>query len=60
MSINNILLVFGSLFIGSTAWLMITVSESSGDIKVIRFQVNQIESQVNINGTDIKELKARE
>ena len=39
---------------------MITVSESSGDIKVIRFQVNQIESQVNINGTDIKELKARE
>jgi len=53
MSVNNIILVFGSLFIGSTAWLMITVSDLSGDVKVIRYQVNQ-------NSEDLKVLKARE
>ena len=53
MNINNILLVFCSLFIGSTAWLMITVSELSGDVKVIRFQVNQ-------NSEDLKILTAKE
>jgi len=53
MSINNILLVFGSLFIGSTAWLMITVSELSGDVKLIKYQVNA-------NSEDLKVLKARE
>lgn len=41
MSINNILLVVGSLMIGSISWLMLTVSELSGDVKVIKFQVNQ-------------------
>ena len=40
MSVNNILLVFGSVFIGATAWLMITVSELSGDVKVIKYQVS--------------------
>tara|TARA_B110000240_G_scaffold197714_1_gene254035 strand:- start:2373 stop:2567 length:195 start_codon:yes stop_codon:yes gene_type:complete len=50
MSVNNILLVFGSLFIGSTAWLMITVSELSGDVKVIKYQVSA-------NSEDLKELK---
>ena len=53
MSVNNILLVFGSVFIGATAWLMITVSDLSGDVKVIRYQVNQ-------NSEDLKVLKARE
>jgi len=53
MSVNNILLVFGSLFIGSTAWLMITVSELSGDVKVIKYQVSA-------NSEDLKVLKARE
>ena len=53
MSVNNILLVFGSLFIGSTAWLMITVSELSGDVKLIKYQVNA-------NSEDLKVLKARE
>tara|TARA_B110000263_G_C15142186_1_gene433883 strand:- start:80 stop:253 length:174 start_codon:yes stop_codon:yes gene_type:complete len=52
MSVNNILLVFGSLFIGSTAWLMITVSELSGDVKVIKYQVSA-------NSEDLKELKNR-
>ena len=41
MSINNILLVVGSLMIGSISWLTLTVSELSGDVKVIKFQVNQ-------------------
>jgi|TARA_R110002051_G_scaffold292782_1_gene357686 hypothetical protein len=53
MSVNNILLVFGSLYISSTAWLMITVSDLLGDVKVIRFQVSQ-------NSQDLKDLKARE
>ena len=53
MSVNNILLVFGSLFIGSTAWLMITVSELSGDVKVIKYQVSA-------NSEDLEVLKARE
>jgi hypothetical protein len=52
MSVNNILLVFGSLFIGSTAWLMVTVSELSGDVKVIKYQVSA-------NSEDLKELKNR-
>ena len=41
MSINNILLVVGSLVIASISWLLVTVSELSGDVKVIKFQVNQ-------------------
>jgi hypothetical protein len=41
MSVNNILLVVGSLIIASISWLLITVSELSGDVKVIKFQVNQ-------------------
>ena len=53
ISVNNILLVFGSVFIGATAWLMITVSELSGDVKVIKYQVSA-------NSEDLKVLKARE
>ena len=53
MSVNNILLVFGSVSIGATAWLMITVSELSGDVKVIKYQVSA-------NSADLKELKGRE
>lgn len=41
MSVNNILLVVGSLIIASISWLLLTVSELSGDVKVIKFQVNQ-------------------
>lgn len=41
MSINNILLVVGSLVVASISWLLVTVSELSGDVKVIKFQVNQ-------------------
>ena len=40
-SINNILLVVGSLVVASISWLLVTVSELSGDVKVIKFQVNQ-------------------
>ena len=41
MSINNILLVVGSLVVAIISWLLVTVSELSGDVKVIKFQVNQ-------------------
>ena len=41
MSINNILLVVGSLVVASISWLLVTVSELSGDVKVIKFQVHQ-------------------
>ena len=41
MSVNNILLVVGALVIASISWLLVTVSELSGDVKVIKFQVNQ-------------------
>ena len=41
MSINNILLVVGSLVVASISWLLVTVSELCGDVKVIKFQVNQ-------------------
>ncbi len=53
MSVNNILLVIGSLVIGSVTWLLITVSELSGDVKVIKYQVNQ-------NSEDLKILTAKE
>ena len=53
MSVNNFLLVFGSVFIGAIAWLMITVSELSGDVKVIKYQVSA-------NSEDLEVLKARE
>ena len=53
MSVNNILLVIGSLVIGSITWLLITVSDLSGDIKVIKYQVNQ-------NSEDLKILTAKE
>ena len=53
MSINNILLVLGSLVIASITWLLVTVSELSGDVKVIRYQVNQ-------NSEDLKILTAKE
>ena len=47
MSINNILLVVGSLVIASISWLLVTVSELSGDVKVIKFQVNQNSEKLN-------------
>jgi len=50
MSINNILLVVGSLIIASISWLLLTVSELSGDVKVIKFQVEQ-------NSDKLSELK---
>ena len=53
MSVNNILLIIGSLVVGSITWLLITVSELSGDIKVIKYQVNQ-------NSEDLKILTAKE
>ena len=53
MSVNNILLVLGSLVIASITWLLITVSDLSGDVKVIRFQVG-------MNSEDLKVLKARD
>jgi hypothetical protein len=48
MSVNNILLVVGSLIIASISWLLITVSDLSGDVKVIKFQVNQNSDMLNI------------
>ena len=50
MSVNNILLVLGSLVVASITWLLVTVSELSGDVKVIKFQVNQ-------NSEKLSELK---
>ena len=48
MSVNNILLVLGSLVVGSISWLLLTVSELSGDVKVIRFQLIQNSEQLKI------------
>jgi hypothetical protein len=53
MSVNNILLVLGSLVVASITWLLVTVSELSGDVKVIKYQVNQ-------NSEDLKFLTAKE
>ena len=53
LSVNNILLGIGSLVVGSITWLLVTVSELSGDVKVIRYQVNQ-------NSEDLKILTAKE
>ena len=53
MSVNNILLVLGSLVVASITWLLVTVSELSGDVKVIKYQVNQ-------NSEDLKILTAKE
>tara|TARA_Y100001951_G_scaffold92518_1_gene87343 strand:- start:347 stop:523 length:177 start_codon:yes stop_codon:yes gene_type:complete len=47
MSVNNILLVVGSLVVASISWLLVTVSELSGDVKVIKFQVNQNSEKLN-------------
>ena len=55
MSPNSILLVFGSFFtliVASTTWLLITVSDLSGDVKVIKFRVQQ-------NSEDLKSLTAK-
>ena len=55
MSVNSILFVFGSFFtliVASTTWLLVTVSDLSGDVKVIKFQVNQ-------NSEDLKFLTAK-
>ena len=53
MSVNNILLVLGSLVVASITWLLVTVSELSGDVKVIKYQENQ-------NSEDLKILTAKE
>ena len=47
ISPQNILLVVGGLVIASISWLMVTVSELSGDVKVIKFQVNQNSKKLN-------------
>ena len=47
ISPQNILLVVGGLVIASISWLMVTVSELSGDVKVIRFQDNQNSEKLN-------------
>ena len=47
ISPQNILLVVGGLVIASISWLMVTVSEISGDVKVIKFQVNQNSEKLN-------------
>ena len=47
ISPSNILLVVGGLVIASISWLMVTVSELSGDVKVIKFQVNQNSEKLN-------------
>jgi hypothetical protein len=47
MSVNNVLLVVGSLIVASVSWLLINVSELSGDVKVIKFQVNQNSKVLN-------------
>ena len=47
ISPQNILLVVGGLVIASISWLMVTVSELSGDVKVIKFQVNQNSEKLN-------------
>ena len=50
MSVNSILFVFGSFFtliVASTTWLLVTVSDLSGDVKVIKFQVNQNSEKLN-------------
>jgi|TARA_Y100000310_G_C20017239_1_gene505739 hypothetical protein len=52
MSVNNILLVVGSLVIASISWLLVTVSELSGDVKVIKFQVNQNSEKLTILSGD--------
>ena len=55
MSVNSILFVFGSFFtliVASTTWLLVTVSDLSGDVKVIKFQVKQ-------NSEDLKSLTAK-
>jgi hypothetical protein len=53
MTVNNILLVLGSLVVASITWLLVNVSELSGDVKVIKFQVKQ-------NSEDLKSLTAKE
>ena len=47
ISPQNILLVVGGLVIASISWLMVTVSELSGDVKVIKFQVNHNSEKLN-------------
>ncbi len=48
MSVNNILLVVGSVMVASISWLMLTVSDLSGDVKVIKFQVNLNSDMLNM------------
>jgi hypothetical protein len=41
MNTNSLILSVGGILIGSITWLLITVSNLSGDVKLIKFQVDQ-------------------
>jgi|TARA_Y100000296_G_scaffold81696_1_gene109380 hypothetical protein len=41
MITNEIVVIVGGVLIASIAWLLITVSALSGDVQLIKFQVNQ-------------------
>jgi len=41
MLTNEIVVIVGGVLIASIGWLLITVSDLSGDVQLIKFQVNQ-------------------
>tara|TARA_R100000750_G_scaffold20915_1_gene13653 strand:+ start:491 stop:652 length:162 start_codon:yes stop_codon:yes gene_type:complete len=41
MNTNSLILSVGGILIGAITWLLITVSNLSGDVQLIKFQVNQ-------------------
>jgi len=53
MNTNSLILSVGGILIGSITWLLITVSDLSGDVKLIKFQVNQ-------NRNSLETLMAKE
>jgi len=53
MNTNSLILSVGGILIGAITWLLITVSNLSGDVQLIKFQVNQ-------NRNHLETLKAKE
>ena len=53
MNTNSLILSVGGILIGAITWLLITVSDLSGDVKLIKFQVNQ-------NRNSLETLMAKE
>ncbi len=53
MNTNSLILSVGGILIGSITWLLITVSNLSGDVQLIKFQVNQ-------NRNSLETLMAKE